>query len=383
MKTQFVLKRKIRERSNRYSLLNIEAIQVAKRSGDECDSRKNKRQDNRNPKVSLRYSNTHPFAPLSQRQNNLCLKPKPNTRKVIQSELGSNAEKDSILPHISKEKGAKRTLTSLYLSISMPRLKIQKLNLKEMQKNSIVLLDSTSYTTHRVLKKETIAIVYNMQEICKLIKFRGDDLVIIEKLLADLPSPDFLHNFLSNTKKREAKRANSEAQKVLALQKLCASDADTKRTIVKSVKKTLAEFERKYFHEEPRIAVPSLKSQLDFIMNGNTSQKPPVSYDNTLNAVLQCAFRESRVDAGFICMLCALYTRSLLQRKLKKLIETSNRHAKAHRIASKLVLGNNAEESYKSYLIQAQEKLFEILWSHNKRISENIRRYAEKLPKCT
>lgn len=383
MKAQFVFKRKIHERSNRYSLLSIEAIQVAKSNRDEREFRKNKRQDDRNPKVSLRYSNTHPLAPLSQRQSNLSLKPKPNTRKVILSELGSNAEKDGILPHINKEEGERRALTSLYLSISTPRLKIQKLHLKEAQKNSIALLDSTSYTTCRILKKETIAVVYNMQEICKLIKFRGDDVTAAEKLLADPPSHDSLHNFLSNTRKREGKRASLEAQRVSALQELCTSDADTKRTIVKNVKKVLAEFERKYFHEEPCIAASSLKNQLDFIMNGNTSQKPPVSYDSTLNTVLQCAFRESRIDAGFICMLCVLYTRSLLQRKLKKLIETFNRHAKTHRISLKLTLGNNVEENYKNYLTQAQQKLFEILWSHNKRISESIRRYAGKLSKQT
>jgi len=365
MNTRLILRRNFREAKNHYnsSRLSIDIAQIKKFNEDDFKKRQ------RNKEFYLQ----HVDIPLSQRQRSLCLK--MEGKKIMQSEPRTDTKRCS-LPNINK--GLQRTITTIWLSITSPQAKIS--SKKEQGKSSIVLQNDTTYNTQRALKKETIVILYNIQEICKVIKSRGEDLIAIEKLMVDIASGDGLYRFIIDIKRKEMKRMSLEDQKISILQEFCTDDIDTKKTIVKSMKKALAKFERKYYHEELRSTDTSLKNQLNFIMNGEYSQNPPTSYDKTLNTILQYLFRESKMDIGFICELCSLYTRSLLKKKIKKLVGIFNKNIKLSQISfNRIVFDNNIEEAYKNCLIRAEQKLFKILCNRNRYIAENIKRFTNKV----
>ena len=172
----------------------------------------------------------------------------------------------------------------------------------------------------QIMTKETIAILCSLTEVCKIIKFRGEDIVSTDKLLT---TPDILEtipiqtidDIITSIKRKEAKRASLELQSLNSIEGMILVNDEIKRNIIRIIKRVMGEFERRYFLKEPKNA--SLVGQLNSVME-DYGGKIQIVINSGLGIILNEEFRKQRISPAHICQVCLLYTKLLLQKRLKK-----------------------------------------------------------------
>ena len=148
---------------------------------------------------------------------------------------------------------------------------------------------------------ETIVIMHTTQELCKLLRFRVEDISSLERLVNPLTnslksSLQFVDDIILDIECRENSRILLESQKILSLEGFKTDDRDTRKIIGKSIKKIITDYERRYFFKK-NVQENTLVNHLKGIMFGETSfeeQKLNISQDKKLTATLNhtvCALR--------------------------------------------------------------------------------------------
>ena len=219
------------------------------------------------------------------------------------------------------------------LSIRLPQIGDNRVEQKiNMQTEDEFYKGSKCYVERPL--NETITILYNIQELCKLFKFRLDDIASLERhvnfQLSTLKSGlQFVDKIILDVETRETARIALEIRKIKLMEGLRTDDRDTRKTIAKNIKKTLSEFERKSFFKVPE-RVMSIADHLREIVLGEPPAPEPkvkISHNKLLAIALRYAFRETKNDPEFISQVCILYTRLILKKALKSVIDMYNKEA--------------------------------------------------------
>ena len=260
------------------------------------------------------------------------------------------------------------------------KIRILKPRVMQNESSSSIQRENICYTSQRQLP---VAIMYNSYELCKIIRYRADDITLIEKnCMESSLLMDNLKIFIFDIERKEIKRSFIESQKLENLKGLYSDDFDIKRNIIRTLKKTISEFERKYFGKLINAEEDTIKNQVDFIMSGEVIHKPPISYDKTLDITLKSAFREPKLDSSFIFSICCLYTKILLRKKLEKLIKIFHNNLKLSQKTKfwrkTLIKGENVEGMQSRYNKMCKGRIYDVLYNRNKYVSKGIKIYADE-----
>eukprot|EP00826_Nyctotherus_ovalis_P042598 TRINITY_DN4399_c0_g1_i1.p1 TRINITY_DN4399_c0_g1~~TRINITY_DN4399_c0_g1_i1.p1 ORF type:complete len:386 (-),score=56.64 TRINITY_DN4399_c0_g1_i1:67-1224(-) len=227
-----------------------------------------------------------------------------------------------------------------YPALSLASIRLPQLAKHKDNKNNQTTIDTTqidikgSSEIAQRSQNETIAILSSMQELCKLLKFRLDDITTLERHINTQTGTlklalQFVDKVVLDIESRESARVALETQKIAAVEGMRTDDKDTKKAIAKNVKKILADFERRYFFKVPP-KVMSSAEHLKEVMQGESPRsetKIKISHNKILATVLQYAFREPKSNPEFIFQACALYTRLIVKIALKEVVDMYNREA--------------------------------------------------------
>ena len=312
----------------------------------------------------------------------------PQTDKKDNSESRSSSMTKDLTPN------------NLCLTIRLPHIKFQKPIMKSSmrppnEKPAVVinpLCDKTCGDISAKPVKETTAITCNLNELCKIFKFRADDALILDSLInhndETLKVPVHLvDDTILKVEYRENVRVALESDKLYTLTGLLLEDRECRKGIIRKIKKTICTVERKCFPKEESVDPPSIKDQVNDIMNPGVEQpvKGEISQDKAFTRILRYAFQEQKMDVAFIAHLCIYYTRLLLQKFQRKAVNVYNKAAAKSlhtkriwtRQISTSALWINSVEMQRQYNKLCVDKVTDILMSNNKITLQEIKDYQE------
>jgi len=371
------------------------------------------------------------FRKKSLKRKIICINPPRTDLNVIGTprlpsklRTSSNA---NIIPNSDNKKenselrsasSAKDPDPSMYLTIRLPQLKFQVKTDPKSSRNSkaLVINPITDRTTANFCPqskpgKEIISVSYNLQEIYKIMKYRSDDIIILDGLVnnndGNLKVPvNLVDDVIIKVEYRENVRIAMESNKINSIKDMVVDDRETRKNIIKKTKKAISNFERKYTQNinatqnlsessmnEIRNMSLSIGEQVKNIMSGqcllggnntNCEQKPPISMDHTLAKTLRLLFQEPKIDPYFIGNLCILYSRIQLLKSQKRTIEAYNKAAQNStqikriwtRQISTSALWVNSAEMQNQYNRMCKSKILEIMMNRNAGILADIREYS-------
>ena len=315
--------------------------------------------------------NVHKGIPMTFRGKNFLVVGCARFGKKMTSK--SLTERKNVLPEISKDVRK----TSLNLSIRLPNIKIQRLNTK---------IESNICESPQQVLNETTTIFCNLGEVCKIIKFRGEDIVTMDRLISPsegIESLQLIDDIISTIRQKEAKRNASESQSLAGIKGIYVDSEEIKKNMERLIKKVTCEFGRRYFSKEPQ--ENSVVSHLNYIMQ-DQNNKAHFFQDRELAIILKDAFNKSRVNPEYVCQVCLLYTKLMFYKRLKRVMEIYNKTAgditREKKIWIKQIATKNIwihiENMQQQYQKICQDKAFEALMIANKRIAESINEYKEQ-----
>jgi len=315
--------------------------------------------------------NVHKGIPMTFRGKNFLVVGCARFGKKMTSK--SLTERKNVLPEISKDVRK----TSLNLSIRLPNIKIQRLNTK---------IESNICESPQQVLNETTTIFCNLGEVCKIIKFRGEDIVTMDRLISPsegIESLQLIDDIISTIRQKEAKRNASESQSLAGIKGIYVDSEEIKKNMERLIKKVTCEFGRRYFSKEPQ--ENSVVSHLNYIMQ-DQNNKAHFFQDRELAIILKDAFNKSRVNPEYVCQVCLLYTKLMFYKRLKRVMEIYNKTAgditREKKIWIKQIATKNIwihiENMQQQYQKICQDKAFEALMIANKRIAESINEYKER-----
>ncbi len=271
-----------------------------------------------------------------------------------------------------------------------------------------------SATTLNLKRTQPAAIaptpVSALPEIVKSIKSRSDDIRLLTNLLDQLPDTsvpelrddDSLVNRIDHKEKartqsegkllaqldREELPAEKDAKKLASL-----LDYLFRRALIRLVKKTLKAFETRSGRPEPPAAADTQNSfalTVEQQVNSIMLDRPPAkllkenefSQCQSLRRVLCCAFREPRLDIGFIIRFVVVYSRCELQKAVQKaagfLASTASSGIKRQfYVRQVLATKNSGRDCNRQYMVHAKEKLYKVMLRNNTDVKGGIDQYAE------
>lgn len=166
--------------------------------------------------------------------------------------------------------------------------------------------------------------------------------------------------------------------------------------MIAEIKKAVQSFERRCLPRQIEQAAnessaPTIADQVSVLMSVSTpastttTTKREISVCKSFSRVLRYAFREQRLDTGFICGIFSTYTRLVLQKMQKRVVDIYNKEALRARHTKRIwtrQIGPSSLlpatlEMQQQYYRQGKQKIYELLMANNAGIADDIAEYKQ------